>query len=222
MKRVVLAWSSGKDSAWALYLLRKDPSIEVTGLLTTVNGEFDRIAMHAVRRSLLIEQAGAAQTEPWIVELPYPCGNGEYEAIMGSVIERAKKAGIGAIAFGDLFLEDIRRYRETQLKGTGIEPLFPLWLKNTAALAREMQKAGVKAHVTCVDPKALDRAFAGREWDGSFLEDIPDSVDPCGEKGEFHTFVSDGPMFKKPIPIRKGVITERDGFVFADLLAEEK
>ena len=217
-RKVLISWSSGKDSAWAFYLLKKDPSIEVIGLVTTVNSEFDRIAMHAVRRDLLIEQAKSAGVPPWIVELPNPCSNEEYETIMGGVIERAQKARVSAFAFGDLFLEDIRQYREKQLAGTGIEPLFPLWMKDTAALAGEMQNAGVKAYVTSIDPKVLPGSFAGREWEGSFLKDLPQGVDPCGEKGEFHTFVFNGPMFSRSVPVRRGEVCARGGFVFADFI----
>lgn len=219
-QKVLLSWSSGKDSAWALHLLSRDPALEVVGLVTTVNGEFDRVAMHAVRRTLLLEQARATGITPWIVEIPHPCSNEDYEAIMGGVIERALEAGISAMAFGDIFLEDIRAYRETQLEGTGMEPLFPLWGADTWELARRMISGGVEAFVTCVDPKVLDPSFAGRTWDGSFLEDLPPGVDPCGERGEFHTFVRMAPVFNRPLGIRPGVVTGRDGFIFADILPD--
>jgi uncharacterized protein (TIGR00290 family) len=217
-RRVLLSWSSGKDSAWTLHVLRQDPSLEVVGLLTTVNEEFDRVAMHAVRRDLLLRQAEAAGVEPWLVPLPYPCSNDQYEAIMARQVEKARRAGIDAVAFGDLFLEDIRAYRERQMAGSGLDLLFPLWRRPTAALAREMLTGGLRAWVTCVDPRALGASFAGREWDESFLDDLPPAVDPCGENGEFHTFVFAGPMLRREVGCRPGEVVERDGFVFADLL----
>ena len=217
-REILLAWSSGKDSAWALHCLRRDPGIEVVGLLTTVNAEFDRVSMHAVRRELLQRQRAAAGAEPWIVEIPNPCRNDQYEAIMGRVVQRARDAGISAVAFGDLFLADVRAHRERLMAGTGVEPLFPLWMQPTADLARTMQADGLKARVTCVDPKVLDPSLVGREWDARFLDDLPDGVDPCGENGEFHTFAYDGPMFSQPIPNRVGEVVHRNGFVFIDLL----
>jgi len=213
-----LSWSSGKDSAWSLEMLRRD-GIPVTGLFTSVNAAFDRVAMHAVRRSLLEAQAHAAGLPLHVIEIPYPCPNADYDRIMGAFVERAKAAGVTAMAFGDLFLADIRAYRETQLAGSGITPIFPLWERNTHDLAREMITAGLVAHITCVDPTKLDRSFAGRMFDTAFLADLPPGIDPCGENGEFHTFVSAGPMFRAPIPVRVGEITERDGFVFADLIS---
>jgi uncharacterized protein (TIGR00290 family) len=212
-----LSWSSGKDSAWSLEVLRRQ-GVSVTGLFTTVNAAFDRVAMHAVRRSLLEAQAHAAGLPLHVLEIPYPCPNADYERIMGAFVERAKAAGVTTMAFGDLFLADIRAYRETQLAGSGITPIFPLWERNTHDLAREMIAGGLVAHVTCVDPTKLDRSFAGRTFDAAFLADLPSGVDHCGENGEFHTFVSAGPMFRAPIPVRVGEVTERDGFVFADLL----
>ena len=217
-RKVLLSWSSGKDSAWALHVLAEDPGIEIVGLVTTVNAKFDRIAMHAVRRQLLVQQVAATGIEPWIVDIPHPCTDEQYGQAMGSLIKRARRAGIEAMAFGDLFLEDVRAYRQKQLTGTGVEPLFPLWQQDTAQLARQMQAAGVRTRVTCVDPKVLDRSFAGRDWDQAFLDALPEGVDPCGENGEFHTFVYDGPVFSRPIPIKLGEVVERDGFVFADLL----
>lgn len=218
-ERVLLAWSSGKDSAWTLHTLRQDPAVEIVGLLSTVNAEFDRVAMHAVRRELLHRQIAAAGLEPWIVEIPYPCTNEEYEAAMAGAMRRAVERGITAIAFGDLFLQDVREYRESRLAGSGVRPLFPLFKRQeTSELARAMLAAGVRARVTCVDPKQLDPAFAGREWDAAFLDDLPEGVDPCGENGEFHTFVYDGPMFAQPVAVTPGEVTTRDGFVFADLL----
>jgi len=216
MKRVLLSWSSGKDSAWALHLLRRDPAIELCGLLTTLNDEFQRVAMHGTRRSVLEAQAQAAQLPLWIVPLPWPCPNEVYEQRMAEVCNRAVAEGIDAIAFGDLFLADIRAYREKQLQPTGLEPLFPLWQIPTGVLAREMIAAGLRARLSCVDTKQLPAAFAGREFDETFLRDLPPEADPCGERGEFHTCVYAGPMFTSPLPLETGEIVDRDGFVFAD------
>jgi len=213
-----LSWSSGKDSAWSLHTLRRSSEAEVTGLFTTVNAAFDRVAMHAVRRALLEAQARAVGIELHVIDIPYPCPNADYERIMGGFVAGARRKGVEAMAFGDLFLADIRAYRERQLGGTGIAPLFPLWSRDTHALAGEMIDAGLVAHVTCVDPARLDPSFAGRLFDHAFLADLPGNADPCGENGEFHTFVSAGPMFRKPLAVSPGAITERDGFVFADLL----
>ena len=217
MKRVALSWSSGKDSAWSLKLLRQDPAIEVAALITTINEEFDRVAMHAVRRELVELQAASAGLPLWKIGLPWPCSNEEYEARMRQVCVRAVQEDIRAIAFGDLFLTDIRAYRERQLTGTGLEPLFPVWQIPTGQLAREMIAAGVRAKITCIDPKKLPREFAGRDFDAAFLNDLPPGVDPCGENGEFHSFVYAGPMFREPIPVEVGEIVERDGFIFADV-----
>jgi len=216
--KALLAWSSGKDSAWSLHLLRAAAEVEVVGLLTTINQAFDRVAMHAVRTELLRAQADAVGLPLWPVPIPWPCSNADYEAAMSAVLDRARAAGIGAMAFGDLFLEDIRRYREQQLAPTGIRPLFPLWGKPTAPLAAEMVAAGLRARLTCVDPRALDQRFAARDFDAALLAELPPSVDPCGERGEFHTFAYDGPMFRHPVPIRSGEVVLRDGFAFADLL----
>ena len=217
MKRVALSWSSGKDSAWSLHLLRRNPTVEVVALITTINEQFDRVAMHAVRRELLELQAEGAGLPLWKIPLPWPCSNEQYEARMREVCRRALSERIDAIAFGDLFLEDIRAYREKQLAGTGLEPLFPVWQLPTRALALEMIASGLRAKITCIDPKVLPREFAGREFDAALLRDLPASVDPCGENGEFHSFVYDGPMFRSPVLIEAGEIVERDGFVFADL-----
>ena len=216
MKRVLLSWSSGKDSAWSLHLLRRDPAIEVIALLTTINSAFDRVAMHSTRRSVLEAQAAAAQLPLWTIPLPSPCTNDVYEARMREACDRALHEKIDAIAFGDLFLADIRAYREKQLAPTGLEPLFPLWDIPTDQLAPEMIAGGLRARLTCIDPRHLPASFAGREFDASLLADMPPSVDPCGERGEFHTCVCDGPMFTAPIPLAPGEIVERDGFVFAD------
>jgi uncharacterized protein (TIGR00290 family) len=217
VKRVLLSWSSGKDSAWTLHVLRQDPSVEVRGLLTTTNEQAGRVAMHAVRTELLAAQARSAKVPLITVPLPWPCSNEEYEARMQWAIQDALTLGFTHVAFGDLFLEDVRRYREDRLASTELEPLFPLWGTPTPDLARDMVAAGLKARLTCVDPRVLDRRFAGREFDAALLAELPASIDPCGERGEFHTFAYDGPMFAKPVPVTAGEVVERDGFVFADL-----
>jgi uncharacterized protein (TIGR00290 family) len=215
--KALLCWSSGKDSAWTLHVLRQRQEVEIVGLLTTVNQAYERVAMHAVRLSLLKAQADAVGLPLWQVPIPSPCSNQEYEAAMGEAVRKALAAGITLMAFGDLFLEDVRRYRETQLAGTGLTPIFPIWGVPTDALARDMVAAGLRARLTCVDPKQLPALFAGREFDVALLADLPVGVDPCGERGEFHTFAYAGPMFSRPVPIQTGEIVERDGFVFADL-----
>ena len=220
MKKVLLSWSSGKDSVWALHLLRRQPDIEIAALLTSFNSAADRVAMHAVRRALVDAQAARTEISQWSVDLPWPCSNAEYEERMRGVCQRAIAEGITAVAFGDLFLQDIRDYRERQLQGTGLEPLFPVWQIPTAKLARDMIAAGVKAKITCVDPAQVDRTFAGRDFNQDLLDSVPPGVDPCGENGEFHTFVYDAPVFSHPIEVRVGEIVERDGFVFADVLPE--
>lgn len=217
MKRVALSWSSGKDSAWALYLLKQSRDVEVAALITTFNGAADRVAMHAVRRRLVEEQAERAGIPLWPVELPWPCSNTVYDDLMSGVCRRAVAEGVGAIAFGDLFLRDIREYRERQLQGSGLEPLFPLWGLPTGELAAAMIRSGLKAKVTCIDPKKLDQDYAGRDFDFSFISDLPPTVDPCGENGEFHTFVYDAPVFSAPINVQAGEIVEREGFIFADI-----
>ncbi len=221
MKRVAVSWSSGKDSAWSLHVLRQDPSVEIVALFTTLNEQFDRVAMHAVRRELLELQAKAVGLTLWTVPLPWPCSNEEYEARMTALCERATGEAVQAMAFGDLFLTDIRAYREKQLSGTGLAPLFPVWQIPTADLARTMIASGLRAKITCVDPKVLPKEFAGREFDSQFLADLPANIDPCGENGEFHSFVYDGPGFRRPINVSVGEIVERDGFVFADLCSNE-
>jgi uncharacterized protein (TIGR00290 family) len=217
VKRVALSWSSGKDSAWSLHLLRQDPNIEVVALFTTLNEQFDRVAMHAVRRGLLELQAQSLGLPLWTIPLPWPCSNDQYETKMTGFCALAVTKGVQAMAFGDLFLTDIRAYREKQLAGTGLEPLFPVWQIPTADLARTMIASGLRAKITCVDPKVLPREFAGRDFDAQFLADLPPGIDPCGENGEFHSFVYDGPGFRQPIAVSVGEIVERDGFVFADL-----
>ncbi len=215
--RVWMSWSSGKDSAWALHVLREQGEHEVVALLTTINEAAGRVAMHAVREDLLEAQAAAIGLPLVKVPIPQPCSNAQYEAAMARAMARARDEGVGAVAFGDLFLDDVRRYREERLAPTGIEPLFPIWRRPTAELAREMVAAGLRAHVTCVDPKQLDPSFAGRTYDERLLAELPAGVDPCGEHGEMHTFCYAGPMFARPIPIEPGEVVERDGFVFADV-----
>jgi uncharacterized protein (TIGR00290 family) len=222
MKRVLMSWSSGKDSAWALNLLRCDPSIEIVGLLTTLNAEFQRVAMHGTRRSVLEGQAEATQLPLWVVPLPWLCSNETYEQRMTDVCTRAISEQVDAIAFGDLFLRDVRAYRERQLAPTGLEPLFTLWDIPTEQLARDMIAGGLRARLACVDTKQLPATFAGREFDDALLRDLPVSADPCGERGEFHTCVHDGPMFNAPLPLEAGEILERDGFVYADFLCQHE
>jgi uncharacterized protein (TIGR00290 family) len=219
--KTLVSWSSGKDSAWMIHVLRQDPSIELGGLLTTVNASAGRVAMHAVRHVLLEAQADALGLPLRILPIPSPCPNDVYEQVMGDAVRAAVRDGFTHVAFGDLFLEDIRAYRERQLAGTGLTPLFPLFGADTARLAREMIAAGLKARLTCVDPRVLDRRFAAREFDAQLLAELPETVDPCGERGEFHSFAYAGPMFRAPIPIAAGEIVDRDGFVFADLLPHD-
>jgi uncharacterized protein (TIGR00290 family) len=218
--KALLAWSSGKDSAWALHVLRQRGDVEIVGLLTTINEAFNRVAMHGVRAELLEAQARAAGLPLWKIPIPWPCSNAEYEARMSAAVGRARSEGISAIAFGDLFLEDIRQYRIDSLRGTGIEPLFPVWgsREQTRALAHEMISSGLRAILASIDPKQCDPKFAGRQFGAELLRELPPSVDPCGENGEFHTFCYDGPMFSKPIAVKTGEVVERDGFWFADIL----
>ncbi len=217
-KRTLLSWSSGKDSAWSLHVLRQDPDIEVVGLVSTINEEFDRVAMHAVRVELLKRQAKAVGLPLHIIPLPNPCTNEIYESRMNDFIASIKNEGIEYMAFGDLYLEDIRAYRESRLKDTGITPLFPIWGIPTDELANTMVQSGLRAQITCVDPKKIDPSFAGREYNQSLINDLPDNVDPCGENGEFHSFCFAGPMFSQPVDITLGDTVEREGFVFSDLL----
>jgi uncharacterized protein (TIGR00290 family) len=218
MHKCMVSWSSGKDSAWMVHVLRERSDIELAGVLTTVNEKYSRVAMHAVREELLEAQADALGLPLWKVPIPSPCPNEIYERAMAAAVARALADGFTHMAFGDLFLEDIRRYREEKLAGTGLTPLFPLFGANTAQLARDMIAGGLKARLTCVNPKVLHARFAGRDFDATLLEELPPSVDPCGERGEFHSFAYAGPMFSRPIPIVSGKVVERDGFVFADVL----
>ena len=215
--RAWLSWSSGKDSAWALHVVRRQDEIEVVGLLTTVTEPYDRVSMHGVRRELLLAQAEAVGLPMHCVPIPAPCPNEVYEDAMRQAISEAKAQGIEQMVFGDLFLEDIREYRESRLEGTGIRPAFPLWGLPTRQLAQEMIAAGLVAHVTCLDPSKIPRELAGARFDEEFLNRLPAEADPCAENGEFHTCVSAGPMFREPIPVEIGETVERDGFVFTDL-----
>lgn len=220
-RAALLCWSSGKDSAWALETLRRRDDLEVVGLLTTVNAEHDRVAMHAVRRSVLRAQAECVGLPLHEIEIPAGCSNEQYEAALAQAVASAYARGVRAMAFGDLFLEDVRRYREDQLAGTGIEPLFPLWGEPTDALVRRMLASGLRARITCVDPRVASGSLAGRELTLDLIEELPPEIDPCGERGEFHTFAFDGRMFRRPVPIHAGETVERDGFVFTDLVLQD-
>lgn len=213
-----VSWSSGKDSAFALHVVRSTTDVDVVGLLTTVNATAERVAMHAVRRVLLEAQAASLGLRCHVVELPWPCPNAVYEERMTGAVDAAVAAGVERMVFGDLFLADIRAYREQQLIGTGLSPVFPLWGRRTDALAREILDVGIRAVITCVDPSQAPPEIAGRWFDQSLLDQLPDSVDPCGENGEFHTFVVDGPGFAYPLDVTVGDVVERDGFVFADVV----
>ncbi len=213
-----LSWSSGKDSAFSLAMLRERAEVEVVGLVTTINATSDRVAMHAVRRELLEQQAESVGLPLHTVDLPWPCPNDRYEAIMSRLVTSAVSQGVSVMAFGDLFLADIRAYREQQLLGSGLRPVFPLWGRDTATLAQDMIHSGLRARISCVDSAQLDPRFAGREFDAELLRELPETADHCGENGEFHTFAWDGPGFRRPIGIRTGDTTEHDGFVVTDLL----
>ncbi len=217
-KPTVMAWSGGKDSAVALYRLQQDPRYEVVGLLTTLTEGYGRISMHGVREELLHAQADALTLRLYPVWIPQACVNAVYEERMAGAIERLKRHGAQAIAHGDLYLEDVRAYREEMLAGSGLEPLFPIWGEDTSQLSRWVVTNGFQATLTCVDPKQISGDFAGREYDTTLLDELPDSADPCGERGEFHTFVRNAPNFAAPIAIERGEVVERDGFVFADLI----
>jgi uncharacterized protein (TIGR00290 family) len=216
--RAWMSWSSGKDSALALYETRAMEEVEIVGLLTTVNAEAERVAMHGVRRALLEAQAESLSLPLQVIELPWPCPNQIYEERMTDALERARNLGVEAMVFGDLFLQDIRQYREASLQGTGIFPVFPLWQRPTRAVARHILSLGFKALVVCVDVAQAPREMAGRWYDEALLAELPADVDPCGENGEFHTVVVDGPGFSHAIDVNVGVTVERDGFVFADVV----
>jgi uncharacterized protein (TIGR00290 family) len=215
--RAWLCWSSGKDSAWALHTVRQRGEVEVIGLLTTVTEPYQRVSMHGVREELLTAQAEAIGLPLVRVPIPAPCPNAVYERVMSQAIEEAKRQGVTQMIFGDLFLEEVRQYREKQLEGSGITPCFPLWKQPTAPLAAAMIEAGVVAYVTCLDPKRVSRDLAGHVFDGDLLARLGPTVDPCAENGEFHTCVTAGPMFRRPIPVTVGETVEREGFVFTDL-----
>jgi uncharacterized protein (TIGR00290 family) len=216
--KALIAWSSGKDSAWALHEARRSGDYEIAGALTTVTETFGRVSMHGVREELLMAQLEAIGIPPNIVPIPFPCPNEVYEARMEVALSQAKTQGVTQVIFGDLFLEDVRSYREAKMAGTGVTPVFPLWGRPTDALARAMIRGGLKTHLVTVDLKALPKSFAGRKFDAAFLDDLPVGVDPCGERGEFHTCVLDGPMFSRAIAARVGEVVEREGFAFADLV----
>lgn len=215
---IALSWSSGKDSAWTLYQLQQDPNYEVISLFTSINKTADRVAMHAVRRELLNRQAEAVGLPIDIIELPFPCSNEDYEEIMTAFVKKLTDRGLTTVAFGDLFLEDVRDYRINQLKNTGLTPIFPIWGTPTSELSQTLIAAGVRTHLTCLDPKKMPTELAGSLYNQDFLNQLPETVDPCGENGEFHTFVSDGPMFNHPLQITMGETVTRDGFVFTDIL----
>jgi len=216
--KALIAWSSGKDSAWALHETRRAGDLDIVGALTTVTDAFGRVSMHGVREELLQAQLEAAGLPAITVRIPYPCPNEVYEREMAAAIADAKAGGVSHIIFGDLFLEDIRAYREAKLKDTGITPVFPLWQQATGPLAQKMIEGGVEAHIAVVDLKKLPADFAGRRFDAALIDALPAGADPCGENGEFHSFVSAGPMLAWSIPVKVGETVERDGFAFADLL----
>lgn len=216
--RAVISWSSGKDAAWALHVIRQRGEVEVAGLLCSINASFQRISMHGVRRQLLERQARATGLPLEIVELPWPCPNEEYERRMGAACERLRAKGVEAVVFGDIHLADVREYREKQMARAGLTPLFPLWGRDSRLLLEEMLAAGVRARTVCLDPRRLNPAFAGAELSVDWLRSLPEGVDPCGENGEFHTFVTHAPVFAEPVDVSLGEVVERDGFVYADLL----
>jgi uncharacterized protein (TIGR00290 family) len=217
MERAVVAWSTGKDCAWALHIVRARAEATVVGLLTTVTDTFGRVSMHGVRQEVVEAQARELGLPLYPVRIPFPCPNEVYERAMAVALERLRGDGVSTVVFGDLFLEDVRRYREQQMAGSGLTPLFPLWGRPTRELAEEILDAGVQARIVALDPKKLPASFAGKLLSRDLLAQFPPTVDPCGERGEFHTCVTAGPMFRSPIPVVPGAVVERDGFVFADL-----
>lgn len=220
--KLLLSWSTGKDSAWALHVLRQSAEYEIVGLVTTANSAFHRVSMHGVRTELLERQARCVGIPLWQVPLPYPCPNTAYEEAMRHLIARAKEEGVTHFAFGDLYLQDVRDYRERQLVGTGIQPVFPLWGRDTHALAKEMIGSGLRAILTCVDPRAVPSHLIGRVYDERLLQELPTCTDPCGENGEFHTFCTAAPCFSQTIDVQAGEVVERDGFLFIDLLPSDQ
>jgi uncharacterized protein (TIGR00290 family) len=221
-KKTLLSWSSGKDSAWALHLLQQDPRIEVLGLFTAVNQKYNRVSMHGTRVEMLQLQASAVGLPLQTIDLPDPCTNEQYDAVMRHFVKESRAMGVECMAFGDLFLEDIRKYRSNQLKGTGIEPLFPLWGIPTRELAEQMLSAGLEAYVSSVDLSKLPSHFAGRKWSRDLIAELPRGCDPCGENGEIHTVVVNGPMFRKAVPVRICEVVERNGFAYADIIPMAK
>lgn len=217
-KKTLLSWSSGKDSAWALHLLRQDSTIDLLGLFTVMNQKYNRVSMHATRLEMLQRQAKGVNLPLQTINLPDPCTNEQCDAVMRNFFTESAAKGTQCMAFGDLFLEDVRKYRENHLKGTGIEPLFPLWGIPTGQFAEQMLSAGLDAYVSSVDLRKLPSRFAGRKWSWDLLKEFPKETDPCGENGEIHTVVVGGPMFRTPIPVSVGEIVERDGFVYADII----
>ncbi len=222
MIKCLVSWSSGKDSAWMVHVLRQRGDVQIAALLTTINESAQRVAMHAVRVDVLQAQADALGLPLWRIPIPSPCPNHVYEQAMGEAVARAVGEGFTHVAFGDLFLEDVRRYREERLAGTGLTPLFPLFGSDTATLAHTMIAGGLRARITCLNPKVIDRGFAGREFDAALLAELSPAIDPCGERGEFHTCAYAGPMFSHELPIETGVTVERDGFVFTDLVMSNR
>jgi len=222
VKKTLVSWSSGKDSAWMVHVLRQRGDVQIAGLLTTINESARRVAMHAVRVDVVQAQADALGLPLWMIPIPSPCPNEVYEQAMGEAVTRAVGEGFTHVAFGDLFLEDVRRYREERLAGTGLTPLFPLFGSDTATLAHTMIAGGLRARITCLNPKVIDRAFAGRDFDAALLAELSPAIDPCGERGEFHTCAYAGPMFSHELPIETGVTVERDGFVFTDLVMSNR
>jgi uncharacterized protein (TIGR00290 family) len=220
--RALVAWSTGKDSAFALHAAREGGEVEVVGLLTTLTSGYGRVSIHGVREDVLDRQAAAIGLPCRKVWIPPACINADYELAMGEAMAAARSDGITRIVFGDLFLADVRAYRERQLEGSGIAPDFPLWGSDTAALAGRMVASGLEATLVCVDPRRLPASFAGRSFDSSLLADLPDGIDPCGENGEFHTCVTGGPMFSRPVGVVAGEVVLRDGFVFADVAPAER
>lgn len=215
--KAFMSWSSGKDSAFALWQAQQSGTVEIVGLLTTLTEMHDRVAMHGVRNTLLDRQITALGLPALKVGIPSPCPNEVYEQRMAAATAEMKAQGVTHVVFGDLFLEDIRAYRETQLAKANMQAVFPLWGRDTRSLAEEMIDSGLVAHIVCLDPKRIDRRFAGRRFDRALLAELPANVDPCGENGEFHTVVTAGPMFKTKIPVTRGQTVERDGFVFTDI-----
>jgi uncharacterized protein (TIGR00290 family) len=220
--KILVSWSSGKDSAWTLHVLRRDRIGEVAGLLTSINVDAGRVSMHGVREEVLHAQAAAAGLPLITIPLPYPCSNEIYEQRMQEAVDKAVGDGFTHIAFGDLFLEDVRQYREDRLAKTGLTPLFPLWRRNTSQLAWEMIRGGLRARVVCLDPRVLPRELMGSSFDAGFLGALPVGIDPCGEYGEFHTCATAGPMFSTPVSVLPGPVVERDGFVFGDFYIQKK